>query len=392
MIVHRDLSGEVVHVLAWRLLEYGGEALSYGGVQRWILELARLLHAKGHPVVVHQRAQRAFEKSLSPGLSVHGTKASARATGSPWFNARVHRSIPSGAPVVYMSEDLAYPVCRPRSVVVQHGIWWDGEYGWWKARAAEHVARHAVRSSAATICVDTNFINWLRARYPDAGLDRKLHYAANFIDPDQWGAQPAEPAASSTRAGRLSICFPRRSEPRRGIYLMADVAPRLARRFPHVDFRFIVGSGYHTEALRQRLTESGLESARWSLEVLPFERMGEAYRDSAIVVVPTLCGEGTSLSAIEAMYFGCALVTTWVGGLANLVQDGHNGLLVAPVAEELEEALAKLIDDSALRTRLGHNAWLSAVPLYGIERWRARVGPVLERALALRVQGSADCA
>ena len=172
---------------------------------------------------------------------------------------------------------------------------------------------------------------------------------------------------------------------------MAEAAPRVAARFPEVDFRFVVGSGYHTEELRRRLAESGMSAERWSLEVLPFERMDEAYADSAIVVIPTVCGEGTSLAAIEAMYFGCALVTTWVGGLANLIQDGHNGLLIAPRADELESALARLIGDPALRARLGRQALDATLPLYGIERWRARVGPLLESALDLASTRGADC-
>jgi glycosyltransferase involved in cell wall biosynthesis len=382
---------ETVHVLAWRLVDYDGGEMTYGGLQRWVLELTALLNAMGHPVLVHQRARRAFEKELQPGLRVVGHRASTRAAGSPWFNVIAHRAIPAGAPVVYMAEDLAWPVCRPRSVVIQHGIWWDGEYGWWKTRLAERVSRNAVRGSAAVVCVDTNYINWLRARWPESGFDRRLHYVPNFIDPASWGPQPSVPAALARPKNRLVVCFPRRSEPRRGIWLMADVVPRLAARFPETDFRFIVGSGYHTEQLRRRLEDSDLARERWSLESLPFERMREAYEQSAIVVVPTVCGEGTSLSAIEAMYFGCGVVSTWVGGLPNLIQDGFNGRLVAPVASDLEEALAGLISDPASCAEMGRNAMKSAVRLYGIERWRPRVREIVVSALRLESGLESGC-
>lgn len=293
----------------------------------------------------------------------------------------VHRAIPADDPVVYMVEDLAFPVCRRRSVVVQHGIWWDGEYSWLKTRAAEAITRHAVRRSAATICVDTNFINWFRARWPRAGADDKLHYVPNFIDPAQWGEQPQDPAAVSEP---LEICFPRRSVPRRGLWLMADAAPRLAARHPGLRFRFAVGSGQQTEALRARLAAS-MPEASWRIDELPFERMREAYEKSAIVAVPTLCGEGTSLAAIEAMFFGCAVVGTWVGGLPNLIRDRHNGLLVRPTARDLEQALDALVRDRALRVRLGTQAMAEALPSYGIGRWRAQLRPVLEKALGVGV-------
>jgi glycosyltransferase involved in cell wall biosynthesis len=371
---------ETVHVLAWRLLDYRGEQPTYGGAQRWLTELARLLNEHGHDVVVHQRASVEFVREPWPGLVVRGHCARASALATPWFSWQAHRSIPSGAPVVYMAEDLAHPICRPRSVVIQHGIWWDGEYGWLRTRLAERLARHAVSRAAAVVCVDTNFINWYRARWPLAGVDEKLHFVANFVDPEQWGPEPEAPAAQ--RPGRITICFPRRSEPRRGIWLMADVAPRLAARFEQVDFRFVVGSGYFTEQLRARLTASGVPRERWSLEVLPFEQMRPAYEQSQIVVIPTLCGEGTSLSAIEAMHFGCAIVSTWVGGLANLIQDGENGLLTAPVAGQVEAALERLVVDAGLRARLGASA-MRASRNYGVGVWRERVAAVLQGALGL---------
>lgn len=374
------LPGETVHVLAWRLYDYRGEQLTAGGLQRWLVELARLLRSLGHPVLVHQRAEVEFTRQLEAGITVVGHRASARATSTPWFNWRVHRRIPKDAPVIYMAEDLAHPVCRPRSLVVQHGIWWDGEYGWLRTRLAEFLARHAVTHAKGSICVDTNFINWFRARWPESGCDPKLHYVANFIDAAQWGELPATPAAA--RDGRVTICFPRRSEPRRGVWLMAEVAPRLAKRFPEADFRFVVGSGYHTERLKELLAGSGLDASRWSVEVLPMDGMRSAYEQSQIVVIPTLCGEGTSLSAIEAMHFGCAVVSTWVGGLPNLIQDGENGLLTAPIAGQVEAALARLLADRALRIELGTQAMRSA-RRYGIDRWRTSVRDILTTQLQL---------
>lgn len=372
-----------MHVLTWRLFDYDGDDLTYGGQQRWLLELARLLNELGRAVVVHQRSHHAFERRLGEGIAVRGHPLPTRAIGSPAFNLAVHRQVPRGAPVVYMVEDLAFPRCRPQSVVVQHGIWWDGEYGWAKVRIAERVARWAVRRAGAVVCVDTNFINWYRARWPEADDGRRLHYVPNFIDAQAWGPQPIEPAARLRPGDPVTICFPRRSEPRRGIWLMADVAPRLSARFPQVRFRFAVGSGYCTAALRERLLGCGMAPDRWRIDSLPFARMRELYERSAIAVLPTLCGEGTSLAAIEAMYFGCAVVATWVGGLPNLVHDGHNGLLVAPAAADVEGALARLVRDQDLRVHLGRNAMAMVPELYGVSRWRARLAPVLARALRI---------
>ena len=190
--------------------------------------------------------------------------------------------------------------------------------------------------------------------------------------------------AETAADAEIQICFPRRSVPRRGLWLMAEVAPRLAARHDNLRFRFAVGSGRETEALRQHL-EQAMPPDRWRIDELPFDRMREAYEHSAIVAVPTICGEGTSLAAIEAMYFGCAVVGTWVGGLPNLIRDGHNGLLVRPASDDLENALERLIVNRELRVALGERAMAEAMPCYGIDRWRAQVQPTLRRVLGLGV-------
>ena len=60
------------------------------------------------------------------------------------------------------------------------------------------------------------------------------------------------------------------------------------------------------------------------------------------------------MSLLEAMAHGLAIVTTPVGAHLETVQDGVEALLVPPGdSEALGLALARLIDDGALRARLG---------------------------------------
>lgn len=77
--------------------------------------------------------------------------------------------------------------------------------------------------------------------------------------------------------------------------------------------------------------------------------MPEVYRRADIVLVPTCYSEGTSLSCLEAMASGCAVIATNVGGLPELIINRFNGLLIAPEAEALAEALTQLIEQPELR-------------------------------------------
>jgi len=87
-----------------------------------------------------------------------------------------------------------------------------------------------------------------------------------------------------------------------------------------------------------------------------FDEMSNVYKTADIVVIPTIASEGTSLSCIEAMACGCAVISTNVGGLCNLIINMFNGLLVNPTAEELAQAINLLINDTNLRNMLIQNA------------------------------------
>src|SRR6185436_8573895 len=73
------------------------------------------------------------------------------------------------------------------------------------------------------------------------------------------------------------------------------------------------------------------------------------YRDATVCVVPSLW-EGFGYVAAEAMACGAAVVASRVGGLAEVVEDGKSGILVAPGnAGELAAGIVSLIRDAARR-------------------------------------------
>jgi glycosyltransferase involved in cell wall biosynthesis len=60
---------------------------------------------------------------------------------------------------------------------------------------------------------------------------------------------------------------------------------------------------------------------------------------------------------VEAFSRGLAVVSTPVGAIPEVVEDGRNGLLTAAGdVDALANALSRLIDDPDLRSRLGRTA------------------------------------
>jgi glycosyltransferase involved in cell wall biosynthesis len=71
--------------------------------------------------------------------------------------------------------------------------------------------------------------------------------------------------------------------------------------------------------------------------------------------------EGLPIALLEAMATGIAPVATAVGGIPEVLSDGVDGLIVPPGdPDALAAALAKLLDDDALRADLGDRARLRA--------------------------------
>ena len=76
---------------------------------------------------------------------------------------------------------------------------------------------------------------------------------------------------------------------------------------------------------------------------------------SDIVALSSL-NEGTPVSIIEAMASGKAVVCTKVGGVADIIQHGENGLLAALDVTDFTEQLYLLVENKSKREQLAANA------------------------------------
>ena len=179
----------------------------------------------------------------------------------------------------------------------------------------------------------------------------------------------------------------------------------LLRRLPSGDFILYVGDlaadkgvGILLEAhgrmttkvplvLIGRSVEAGLVPADdnvISLGLLSHGTVLDAWRRCAVGVVPSITRETFGLVALEAMAAGVPVIASRVGGLPDVVTDGETGLLVAPGdAGELSAALDRLIEDVALRERLGKGGALRAEK-FTVATVVPRVEAAYARALAGR--------
>jgi len=164
-------------------------------------------------------------------------------------------------------------------------------------------------------------------------------------------ATPAPAALPPFRAeGPVHIVFLGFVGPRKG-------APELVRALGALkdrsDWRATVAGNGEVEAMQREVEKLGIaEKVALPGWVGP-ARVRELLAEADIVVLPSY-EENLPMSVIEGMAYGRAVVATPVGAVEDILIDGETGLLV-PVGDSdaLAAAFARLLDDPALRERLG---------------------------------------
>jgi len=113
-------------------------------------------------------------------------------------------------------------------------------------------------------------------------------------------------------------------------------------------------------------------------DVLPFYRLFD------VVVLPSR-GEGLSQALLEAMALGLPVIASRAGGNVDLLRHGEDGLLVPPRdPAAFAAAVTRLLDDAALRARLGACARQTARERFPLARTAALTEAAYRAALASR--------
>ena len=191
----------------------------------------------------------------------------------------------------------------------------------------------------------------------------RVHFISNGVDSKRFRPD-VDASAWRAKLGlstdeRLILC-PRRLEKKNGVRFFIEAAIEILSSGAK-NCLFAV-AGYYTgppsdsdEFIVADLIDTSGFSANFRLlgRVENTEIPG-LYSAAHFVVMPSLL-EATSLSAMEAMSSGKAVLSTNVGGLPFLIRDGENGLLVPPSnSKELASGMKKLLVDPELCSRLGN--------------------------------------
>ncbi|MFH0958675.1 MAG: glycosyltransferase family 4 protein [Pseudomonadota bacterium] len=178
-----------------------------------------------------------------------------------------------------------------------------------------------------------------KRKFVEGGLpEEKLSVKPNFIADPLKGGHPTLPGKGAVFVGRVS--------PEKGLVT-------LLRAWKDLEYPLtIVGDGPLYRILAGKanvsITFVGQKSSEEALDIL---------NKAEIFVFPSACYESFSLSLLEAMAMGKAIVASDLGPRSEMVTDGVHGLLFnAGDIQDLRQKVLRLIENKQLSADLGEAA------------------------------------
>lgn len=365
-----------------------GSHRTIGGIQTYITVLAKLLASEGITPLVIQVGNMPFELDdhglTVIGCTVGGVHSDSNLAQSLWKEVKARANFTRDY-VIFCTDSISVPTDYSRAILIQHGISWDipldllpsngllrcmstsiPAIGYVRKNYQAYRYRKMFNNTKTRICVDYNFPNWLRTQ--EISLSKEsIWVIPNCVFPtDEVNPlRTEEYHAKKERA--VNVLYARRFERYRGSRLMADAVDIVCSTSLDINFTF-AGEGSDSVYLKSRF--AGNDRVLFTRYDAGLSLTFHAAFD--IAVIPSLASEGTSLSVLEAMAAGCAVIATPVGGITNILIDGFNGLYTNQSAEMLASRIQILSADINLRKEITNRAFETVtVGAFSYNAWRS---------------------
>lgn len=203
-------------------------------------------------------------------------------------------------------------------------------------------------SEFAVTCTEFNRVHLASFVSPETDLIRLYH----GLELDRYQPQP------SARQSPPMILAVGQLKEKKGLGDLIAACAGLAgdgRQFSCV----IIGDGPLRHRLESQILEAGLSDRLTLTGALAHHQVVESYRRASIFALPCVTAsdgdrDGIPNVVLEAMAMALPVVSTRHSGVPEAVEDGVSGILVPPGdVTELTDALARLLDDPDLRSKMG---------------------------------------
>lgn len=259
----------------------------------------------------------------------------------------------------------------------------------WKREKSEYlsflwdVEKTSFHGADRLIAVDTGQADIAKEQYKVE--PSKIDIIFNAVSCSEIEKVAAEPPEGDLPESFVLV--PRRLVKKTGV----DVAIRaMALLAGELDLRLLsAGRGPERENLSKLVDELGLQDRVVFLGRLERPEVLKLAKRALAVLVPSKPSHGvveaTSIAAIEAMACGTPVIVSAIGGLAELVTSGYNGLTVpADDPATLAKAIKTIATDDDLREKIGSQASEYARTNLDVSVWLEKILQVYEKARAAK--------
>lgn len=175
----------------------------------------------------------------------------------------------------------------------------------------------------------------------------------NGVDDQLINSQGQEKTYSNGKERDFTFINVGRIHPIKGLDLLIDAMAQVLRAHPTGTRLLIVGAAGVDEGgeqkyenqLKKRASEISSEAIQFA-GFIPNDKLVDYYKIADCGVLPTRLMEGNSLFLMECQAMGVPVIATGIGGVADVVRDGIDGILLpeAATAQELAEAMLEMIE------------------------------------------------
>ncbi|MBN2297895.1 MAG: glycosyltransferase family 4 protein [Deltaproteobacteria bacterium] len=163
----------------------------------------------------------------------------------------------------------------------------------------------------------------------------------------------------------------------KGVYDLVDAVSLLATNgCGDIKLDFYGTKG--REGLHRYVSEKGLTHCITVNGWADDDQKRDALYKASLFILPSHT-EGIPNVILEAMAARAPIISTLVGGLKEVLEDGNTAIIVEPGnPRDLSEKIKFALNDSALRNRIAENAYQSARQLYDLPKIRNDLSRVLK--------------
>lgn len=274
-----------------------------------------------------------------------------------------------GVPVVCVHHDIESALLRRRATVERSA--WRSAYFRYQARCMEEVERWWCARMALNVTVSERD----RERVARLAPGSRIAVVPNGVDTGEFHPDGA---------GGTGVAFVGGTNPFPNLdaleFFAADVLPHLRAAGQQGPVRWIGRAS--PEQRQDYASRYGIELTGYVADVRPM------LRAAACHIVPLRVGGGTRLKILNSWAMGKAVVSTSIGCEGLATADGEN-ILIRDDPKDFARAILAVLEDGALRRRLGERGRATAERLYG---WEAIGQKMIETYLTVANGGAGDSA